>query len=147
MFAPSRKMSDCVFCNIIEGRASGAVVCKEENFIALMDKYPITPGHTLVMPVKHYESILNMPHDEVGRLFILVAKVARGVKHATEAAGLNIGQNNGRVANQLIPHVHVHVIPRYPEDRPSWGRPSRQLSTTEELAKWAESIKSKMDAE
>lgn|SRR3990172_3670511 len=137
-------MGECVFCRIIAGELASAVVWRDEHFIAVMDKYPIGRGHTLVMPLPHYGSILEMPPEAVGDLFIQVTKVAKAVKEATGAHGLNIGQNNGIAAHQIIPHVHVHVIPRYENDRPNWGRPSRQLVGAEELARWAEAIRLKI---
>ncbi|MBI2185091.1 MAG: HIT domain-containing protein [Thaumarchaeota archaeon] len=137
-------MRDCVFCNIVEGRVPGAIAHRNDSFVAVMDKYPINKGHTLVMPAKHYPTILDMPKEEVGRLFIFVAKVAKGVKEATGAAGLNIGLNNGQAAAQLIPHLHVHVIPRHQDDGASWNRPSRLLVAADELSKWAEAIRQKI---
>ncbi|MBI4258559.1 MAG: HIT domain-containing protein [Thaumarchaeota archaeon] len=137
-------MDDCIFCSIIEGKFQAAMIHRDDSFVALMDKYPINRGHALVMPVKHYPTILDMPHEQVGRLFILVTKVARGVKDITGAAGLNIGLNNGRAAAQLIPHLHVHVIPRHQDDGASWSRPSRLLVAAEDLSKLAEAIRQKM---
>lgn len=137
-------MGDCIFCSIVEGKVQCAMVCRDDSFVAVMDKYPINKGHTLVMPAKHYPTILEMPYEQVGKLFIFVAKVARGVKDATGAAGLNIGLNNGQAAAQLIPHLHVHVIPRHQDDGASWSRPSRLLVTAEELSMLAETIRQKM---
>ena len=73
-------------------------------------------GHTLIIPKKHYPGMGEMPLDEVGRLFVSVAKVMRGVRRATKANGMNIGQSNGRAASQEVFHMHVHIIPRFDND-------------------------------
>src|SRR5262245_260447 len=106
-----------------------------------MDKYPINPGHTLVMPIKHYENLLQMPPSEVGRLYALVPSVAKAVIAAVKADGFNIGQNNGIAANQIVPHVHIHVVPRFHNDSPDGKWPARRVASGEELAKIAHKIK------
>ena len=57
----------CIFCAIIAGQEPGTLVYRDPNFLVIMDKYPINPGHTLVIPVKHYADLLHMPHAEIGR--------------------------------------------------------------------------------
>ena len=106
-----------------------------------MDKYPINKGHTLVLPKNHHESIFTMGDDEVGKLFSIVSFLAKGIVKALDANGLNIGQNNGRAANQIVPHVHVHIIPRYSYDSQNGRWPSRNLISDEELEKIAERIR------
>jgi len=83
-----------------------------------MDKYPINKGHTLVIPTTHYENLLQMPLPEVSRLYSIVPIVAKAVVSAVKADGFNVGQNNGIAANQIVPHVHVHVVPRFIDDSP-----------------------------
>ncbi|MCS7116622.1 MAG: HIT family protein [Nitrososphaerales archaeon] len=130
--------TDCIFCDIIKGKGDAAIVYSDESFIAFMDHRPITKGHTLVLPKKHYYTILDMPLSEVGELFTVVVKIARAVKDAMRADGFNLGQNNGRAASQVIPHVHVHIIPRYIDG--GFDRFSRKLVALEELRKDAEII-------
>lgn len=131
----------CIFCSIIAGQEAGAQVYRDPNFLVIMDKYPINPGHTLVMPIKHYENLLQMPPAEVGRLYSLVPAVARAVVSAVKADGFNVGQNNGIAANQIVPHVHVHVVPRFNDDSPDGKWPARRVALQEELAKIARKIK------
>ena len=71
-----------------------------------------------MIPKKHYETMRDMPPNEVGELFVSVAKVMRGVFKATRADGINIGQSNGAAASQDIFHMHVHIIPRHKGDSP-----------------------------
>ena len=109
-----------------------------------MDRYPINTGHTLVLPKKHHEDIFTMDDVEIGKLFLTVSFLAKGIVKALDAKGLNIGQNNGRAANQIVPHVHVHIIPRYNYDSPNGRWPSRNLISDEELDKIAQKIKASL---
>jgi histidine triad (HIT) family protein len=109
--------------------------------MVIMDKYPINQGHTLVMPTKHYENLLQMPPAEVGRLYSLVPAVAKAVVAAVKADGFNVGQNNGIAANQIVPHVHIHVVPRFHDDSPDGKWPARRVAPQDELAKMASKIK------
>ena len=88
-----------------------------------------------------------MGDDEVGKLFSTVSSLAKGIVKALDANGLNIGQNNGRAANQIVPHVHVHIIPRYSYDSPNGRWPSRNLISDEELEKIAEKIRACLTVE
>ena len=131
----------CIFCSIIAGQEPGTQVYRDPNFLVIMDKYPINPGHTLVIPVKHYEDLLHMPPAEVGKLHSLVPAIAKAVVLAVKADGFNIGQNNGIAANQIVPHVHVHIVPRFHDDSPDGKWPARRVAPNEELAKIAQKIK------
>ncbi len=131
----------CIFCSIIAGREPGAQVYRDSDFLVLMDKYPINSGHTLVMPTKHYETLLHMPPAEVGRLYSLVPAVAKAVVSAVKADGFNVGQNNGIAANQIVPHVHIHIVPRFHDDSPDGKWPARRVASQEELTKIANLIK------
>src|SRR2546425_11200425 len=106
-----------------------------------MDKYPISRGHTLIIPKTHYDNLLLMPHNEVGRLYSLVPIIAGAIVTAVKADGFNVGQNNGKAANQIVPHVHVHIIPRFNDDSPKGRWPMRRVASHEELFKTADGIK------
>ena len=93
----------CIFCSIIGGQEPGTHVYRDTDILVIMDKYPINPGHTLVIPVNHYEDLLHMPLAEVGKLHTLVPVIARAVVSVVKADGFNIGQNNGIAANQIVP--------------------------------------------
>lgn len=131
----------CIFCSIIKDELGAIRVFENSDFIAFMDKYPINRGHALVLPKNHHESIFTMSDDEVGKLFSTVSFLSKGIMKALDAKGLNIGQNNGKAANQIVPHVHVHIIPRYSYDSPNGRWPSRNLISDEELEKIAEKIR------
>ncbi|MEM2141332.1 HIT family protein [Nitrososphaera sp.] len=138
--------NSCIFCSIIAGEIPSAQVYRDQDFVVIMDKYPINKGHTLVIPVKHYDTLLHMPAAEVGRLYAAVPAVAKAVVSAVGADGFNIGQNNGIAANQIVPHVHVHVIPRFADDSPDGKWPARRVAEMRELAALAEKIGKKVNS-
>jgi histidine triad (HIT) family protein len=137
-------MQKCVFCKIIQGELYSAKVYEDEEFFVFMDKRPINNGHTLVVPKKHYKTIFEMSYEEIGKLFSLATRVAKAVVKAMDAHGLNIGQNNGRAAGQIIDHVHVHIIPRFFGDS-SEGWPGRKYASREELEKVAKMIRVELE--
>ncbi len=130
---------DCLFCEIIAGKAPAYFVYEDSTHVAIMDRYPIHRGHTLVMPRMHHEKIIDMTPTTVSELFTRILPIARGVIEATDADGFNIGQNNGRAANQIIPHVHVHVIPRYSKVAVAW--PKRSVADEKDLEELAAKIR------
>ena len=134
-----QKDMDCLFCGIINKKQDAHVIFEDDSHIAIMDKYPIQKGHSLIMPKAHYEKVIDMSDDAVGKLFSMVPKIARGIIAATGADGFNIGQNNGRSANQIIPHVHVHIIPRYNKVGNPWTR--RMITNENDLNDLAKKIR------
>ena len=141
-------MEDCIFCRIIRKQEHAIVVYEDEQSIAFLDKYPLNPGHTLVLPKKHYVTMTEMPPDEVGKLFVSVAKVMKGVHRATRAHGINIGQSNGRAASQEVFHMHVHVIPRFSDDsRGGVTFPERKKMELTEKVEIGKQIKKAIESE
>jgi histidine triad (HIT) family protein len=139
-----KSRTKCIFCAIIDNELRAIKIFEDSMFVAFMDKYPINTGHTLVLPKKHHKDIFTMGDDEIGKLFSTVSFLAKGIAKALDAKGLNIGQNNGKAANQIVPHVHVHIIPRYNYDSPNGRWPSRNLISDEELEKIAQKIKASL---
>lgn len=134
----------CIFCSIIAGKLPSALVYKDEDLVVIMDKYPINPGHTLVIPVKHHDTLLDMPPAEVSSMYAAVPGIARAVVAAVGADGFNVGQNNGIAANQIIPHVHVHIVPRYADDSPDGRWPARRVAPEDDLEKMAQKVRQKL---
>jgi len=128
-----------IFTQIIERVIPGFFIYEDKNHVAILDKYPIDVGHTLVIPKKPYELITEMPSNEVAELFSLVPIIATAVKKATGADAFSIAQNNGKAAKQIIPHVHVHIIPRYSDKGTVWTK--RSIPTNFELSELSEKIK------
>ena len=135
---------DCIFCEIVSKRAGAVIVFEDEHSLAFLDIHPLNPGHTLVIPKKHYPSMVEMSPSEVGRVFVSVAKVMRGVMKTSKADGINIGQSNGRAASQEVFHMHVHVIPRYIHELPE-GFPERKTASTVELEQISRKIKAAIE--
>ena len=130
----------CIFCDILAGKRDGHIVYEDKNHIAFLDKYPIDDGHTLVIPKKHYERITDMDSNDVGEIFSIVPKIAKAVLSGAGADAFSLAQNNGKAAKQIIPHVHIHIIPRYNDKGTLWTK--RQIPTNDELLELSEKIKS-----
>jgi len=101
----------CTFCKIAMGEFPSYMVFEDEKYIAFLDINPFSKGHTLVCPKAHGETVWDMEETEIGGLFLLASRVSRAVVEATGAEGFRLLQNNGEAANQVVAHVHVHVIP------------------------------------
>ena len=134
---------DCIFCDILDGKRDAHFVYEDQAHVAFLDKYPIDVGHTLVIPKQHHELITEMEPQAVGRLFSLVPRIAAAVLKATHADAFSLGQNNGRAAKQIIPHVHVHIIPRYNQKGTVWTR--RSIADDSELAELASQIRDNLE--
>ena len=130
---------NCIFCDILSGKRDGHVIYEDDLHVVFLDKYPIDTGHSLVIPREHHEKITDMDSNAVGEMFSIVPKIANGILEATGADAFSLGQNNGRAAKQIIPHVHVHIIPRYNHKGTVWTK--RLIEEDAELFKLAEKIK------
>ena len=133
-------MADCIFCKIIAGQIPCTKVYEDAACLVFMDINPISPGHTLVVPKKHYEAITEMPAEEAAALYKPIPALAAAVKAALKAEALNVLQNNGRAAGQAVDHLHVHLIPRWAGDGLGFRWPAKQADFAV-LAKQAEAIK------
>jgi histidine triad (HIT) family protein len=109
--------SGCIFCQIASRNAPSHILYEDADYIAFLDKFPFSRGHTLVCPKKHGETIWDMSETEIGGLFTTAARVSKAVAAAVGADGFRFVQNNGEAANQVVAHVHVHVIPVRLEDK------------------------------
>ena len=107
-------MNDCPFCNI--NNAKDDIVWESKHSIAILDRYPVSTGHTLVIPKRHIKSYFDLTQDEVDELWDSVKNVKETLDYMYEPDGYNIGINIGEAAGQTIPHCHIHVIPRYNGD-------------------------------
>ena len=131
---------DCLFCDILDGKKDGHFLYEDNSHVAILDKYPIDVGHGLVIPREHHEKITDMTPEDVGNVFSLVPKIAKAIIDATGADAFSIGQNNGLAAKQIVPHVHIHIIPRYNNKGTVWTK--RQISNNDELSELAKKIRS-----
>ena len=129
----------CIFCEIVQGKKDGHFIYEDENYVAFLDIYPIDTGHSLVMPREHFEKITDMTAEKVGELFSKIPKIAKAIIEATKADAFSVAQNNGRAAKQIVPHVHIHIIPRYESRETIWTR--REIAKENELKILAERIR------
>ena len=111
-----------------------------------MDKYPINHGHSLIVPKQHFRSILEMPIKEVGEMHSLVPRLAKAIANVLGSDGFNINQNNGESANQIVPHVHVHIVPRYSIEKVKGQWPMRKIAQIKELESIAKKIREDIEA-
>lgn len=132
-------MRDCVFCDIVGGRRDAYVLYEDDSHMAFLDRYPVVPGHALIIPKTHHSTIVEMGPERAGRLFSLVPLLAPAILHATGTAAFNVGQNNGDAAKQVVPHVHVHIIPRRPGDRINWN--ARAIADAERFGEMVRSVR------
>jgi len=86
--------------------------------LAFRDAYPVSPGHTLVIPVRHVASFFDITSDERTAMFALLEAAKQQLHAEFSPAGYNIGINDGAAAGQTVGHLHIHLIPRYPGDQP-----------------------------
>ena len=104
----------CAFCAIAAGELPAALVLDEPDVLAFLDVRPLFPGHTLVVPRLHVETLADLPHDLIDPLFEAVQRLSRAVPEAVDAVGTFVAANNK--VSQSVPHLHVHVVPRRPKD-------------------------------
>lgn len=104
----------CLFCQVIAGAVKAAQVFEDEHSVAFLDHRPLFPGHTLLVPKVHYETLPDLPPELLAPLFGNAQKLARAMEEALEAEGSHVAINN-RVS-QSVPHLHVHVVPRRKKD-------------------------------
>jgi histidine triad (HIT) family protein len=130
----------CIFCRIAQKQVSASCVYEDEKVMAFLDIRPLNEGHTLVIPKAHYENIFDVPQELTAYIHGITKQVAIAVKKATNADGISIIQQNGKAANQDIPHLHVHVIPRYEGQKmPSFSETSE--ADKEKLSETAAKIR------
>jgi histidine triad (HIT) family protein len=103
-------MAACVFCSIVAGETPAFVVLDDAIAMGFLDTRPLFPGHVLLIPRDHHETITDLPTEQIGPLFERVQRMAAAVQSAMGAAGTFVALNN--TVSQSVPHLHVHVVPR-----------------------------------
>lgn len=121
----------CIFCGIVDRSITAYVIFEDEQHIAFLDKYPISIGHSLVLPKAHFERVKDMSRDAFCALYSRVYVLNRVITSRLGATASHISINDGAAANQLVPHIHVHIIPRSHED--SAGFNARKLLRHEQM--------------
>jgi histidine triad (HIT) family protein len=107
-------MAECLFCRIAAGGLAAPIVWEDDRTLAFLDHRPLFPGHVLLIPRRHCETLADLPGDEIAPLFATAQTLCLAVEEALEAEGTLVAINN-RVS-QSVPHLHVHIVPRKRKD-------------------------------
>lgn len=107
---------DCLFCSIIHKEREAELVYEDDHVIGVLDIFPRTTGHTMIIPKVHAETILDLPEGELEPVFAAVRKMTATLQQALSPDGFTIGINHGKVAGQAIDHLHIHIMPRWHND-------------------------------
>jgi len=106
-------MLRCIFCAIVQGEAPASIFWEDEQLLGFMDIYPWRPGHALVIPKTHAQHISGIPTEVAYALWKLGLRVAAGMRSgAIDCRDVHFLLNDGKAANQTVPHIHLHIIPR-----------------------------------
>lgn len=109
-------MKGCVFCKIIDGELGADKVYEDEFVLAVLDIAPLVKGHALIIPKEHHNSLTTLPVEFSTRMIEMAPKIAMALVREVDGDGFNLMLANGSCAGQVVPHVHLHVLPRHPDD-------------------------------
>jgi histidine triad (HIT) family protein len=109
-------MEDCIFCKIIRGEIPCIKVYEDDKVLAFEDINPISIGHTLIIPKRHAQNLWEIPGEDLVAVHQASQKVALGISKALNPTGIALLQLNGRGANQVVMHYHLHLVPRTSDD-------------------------------
>jgi diadenosine tetraphosphate (Ap4A) HIT family hydrolase len=118
---------ECPFCHLAVDR----IWLQTDVAVAFLDKFPVSPGHTLIIPEHHVGALMELPENDLNEIWSLVAHVRKELLEKYKPDGFNIGINEGSAAGQTVPHAHIHIIPRFKGDVPDprggirWVLPTR----------------------
>jgi len=136
------KEKDCIFCKITEREIPSRIIFEDDLTLAFLDIFPISKGHTIIIPKNHYSNLEDIPNNELTELYKTVKKVAIRIRKNLEIDGYNVLQNNFKAAGQDIFHFHVHIIPRKSDDDRFRIKIPRTQASDDELKKVFEILKS-----
>lgn len=131
----------CLFCKIIRGEIPCSKVYEDEHTLAFLDIGPIIQGHTLVVPKQHVDPITEADDHLLAQVISTAKKIAAAQMNILHADGVNIIQNNGAAAGQVVPHLHVHVIPRYTDDGHTWNWNAKSYDNMDQMTQLAEQLR------
>jgi histidine triad (HIT) family protein len=135
---------DCIFCKIVAGDIPSSKIYEDDKAIAFMDISPLNKGHLLVVPKEHFENIFEIGQDLYGHLMTVICRIAKAVKEVVAPEGMNIMQLNGKAGNQVVPHLHIHIVPRWSGDGLTITAWEPVMGDMAEISATAAKIKSKL---
>jgi len=127
---------ECVFCKMVAGQIPVTKIYEDDVVLSFLDIGPLSDGHTLVIPKKHFEKLHECPSEILGHVGSRLGRIAKAVSDAMGSDGYNVLCNNGTAAGQLVGHVHFHIIPRNTGDGvfDRWPAYEYQQGKIEEIA-------------
>lgn len=108
---------NCIFCKIANGEIPSATIYEDEDFRAILDLGPASKGHALLLPKEHYADLFALPDETAEKVLPVAKKIVSRMKDVLGCDGYNLVQNNGECAGQTVFHFHMHMIPRYKDDK------------------------------
>ena len=123
---------DCIFCKLANGIFPTNTIYEDEDFKVILDNSPAAKGHSLIIPKQHFENIYSTDDAYLAKLLPVAKKVANALKKTFNCDGVNIVQNNEPAAGQTVFHLHVHVIPRYNDDKVGITWPQHEVDQDEQ---------------
>ena len=121
-------MSDCIFCKIANGEIPSATIYEDEDFRVILDIFPASKGHALIIPKQHARNLYEISEEQMGKVAVLAKRIGTKMKEVLNFDGLNIVQNNDLAAGQTVFHFHVHLIPRYDDDDVKIEWPAKEIT-------------------
>lgn len=115
------KDENCIFCKLANGDIPTATVYEDDDFRVILDASPASKGHALIIPKEHYANLYELDDKIAAKALVLAKKLITKFKDALGCDGYNVVQNNGEAAGQTVFHFHMHLIPRYKDDKVSLG--------------------------
>lgn len=131
------KDDNCIFCKIADGEIPSATLYEDEMVRVILDISPASKGHALILPKEHYTNLYEISDEMAMHVIKTAKKMAVKMKEELNLEGLNVLQNNGEIAGQTVFHYHMHLVPRYKEDKVNmkWVNGELTESDKEELVK------------
>ena len=124
------KDDNCIFCKLANGDIPTNTIYEDEDFRVILDNSPATKGHALILPKQHFANMFEIDDETLGMAAKLAKKVITHEKEVLGCDGYNVLQNNGEEAGQTVFHFHMHLIPRYKDDKAGFGWNTGELDET-----------------
>lgn len=136
---------NCVFCKIVKGELPATKIYEDDLVMAFLDIAPINKGHALIIPKKHFLSLTSVPAEYLEAMMRIAPVIGQAAVREIDGDGFNLHLSNGQVAGQVIPHAHLHVIPRRATDGFSFGFRTLSYDTPEEKDELGVAIAARID--
>ena len=135
-----RKMNNCIFCKIVEGNSLSHKIYEDEKIFAFLDINPTVKGHVLVIPKKHFVTILDIDDETLKELIVVTKRVSKAIYEGLGLEGFSIGTNQFEIGGQVVPHLHIHIVPRNKDDGiEDW--PREEYESNDEKKEFQDKIK------